>query len=130
MSEPTMPPPPSYGAPPPPPPAAAGDNRTLWLVLSYLWPLALFPYLMEKNDADVQWHAKNGLVWTIAEFVVQLVIALPGFLLVFVGCITGLIGLGIFLVSLILRIVAIQKALAGDRLVLPGLSQFVNQFPG
>jgi uncharacterized membrane protein len=129
MSEPTMPPPPSYGAPPPPPPAAAGDNRTLWLVLSYLWPLALFPYLMEKNDADVQWHSKNGLVWTIAEFVVFVALAIINFLPV-IGCVALLVMVGISLVSLVMRIVAIQKALNGDRLVLPGLSQFVNQFPG
>jgi uncharacterized membrane protein len=128
MSEPTLPPPPpSYGAPPPPP--AAGDNRTLWLVLSYAWILALIPYLVEKNDPEVQWHSKNGLVWTIAEFLVQLVIAIPTFVLPFVGCVTGLIGLGLWVVVLVLRIVAIQKALAGQRYTLPGLEQFVNQFP-
>lgn len=127
MSEPTIPPPPpSYGAPPPPP--AAGDNRSLWLVLSYLWPLALVPYLVEKNDAEVQWHAKNGLVWTIAEFIVQVVLVLVGFVPV-VGCFTWMIQLGIVLVSLVMRIVAIQKAFAGERFTLPGLGQFINQFP-
>jgi uncharacterized membrane protein len=129
MSEPTIPPPPSYEAPPPLPPAAAGENRTLWLVLSYLWPLALFPYLMEKNDADVQWHSKNGLVWTIAEVIVHVGLAIVGFVPV-IGCFTLLVQVGLMLVSLIVRIVAIQKALNGDRMVLPGLSQFVNQFPG
>ena len=31
------------------------------IVLAYFGLLALIPLLMEKEDAEVQWHAKHGL---------------------------------------------------------------------
>ena len=76
----TAPPPPPPAAPPPPaepPPeapkptqgGAVSENRNLWIVLSYLGLLALIPLLAEKDDPEVQWHAKHGLVLTGAEFV-------------------------------------------------------------
>ena len=39
------------------------------IVLSYLGLLALIPLLVEKNDKEVQWHAKHGLVLLVAEIV-------------------------------------------------------------
>jgi len=47
--------------------AAPSPNRGVMIVLAYLWPLALVPLLLEKHDADVQWHAKHGLVLMVAE---------------------------------------------------------------
>jgi len=44
-------------------------NRGVMIVLAYMWPLALVPLLLEKNDPDVQWHAKHGIVLMIAELV-------------------------------------------------------------
>src|SRR5436305_15235149 len=72
MSEPTTP---SYPPPPPPsypplPPSGESPNRKVMVILAYLWLLALIPFLVEKNDREVQWHAKNGLVLTAAEFIV------------------------------------------------------------
>ena len=59
----------SPAAPPPQPPptpdgssAPPGDNRAIWIVLSYLGLLALIPLLVERDDQEVQWHAKHGLV--------------------------------------------------------------------
>ena len=37
------------------------------IVLSYLWILALVPLLVEKDDKEVQWHAKHGIVLMVAE---------------------------------------------------------------
>ena len=39
------------------------------IVLSYLWLLALVPLLVEKEDKEVQWHAKHGIVLMVAEIV-------------------------------------------------------------
>ena len=44
-------------------------NRGVMIVLAYLWPLALVPLLVEKDDAEVQWHAKHGIVLMVAEIV-------------------------------------------------------------
>src|SRR5437016_5802174 len=49
------------------PDAAPSANRGVMIVLAYLWPLALVPLLLEKHDADVQWHARHGLVLMAAE---------------------------------------------------------------
>ena len=45
----------------------SSSNRGVMIVLAYLWPLAIVPLLLEKDDADVQWHAKHGLVLLAAE---------------------------------------------------------------
>ena len=51
---------------------AASPNRGVMIVLAYLWLLALIPLLVEKQDPEVQWHAKHGLVLMIAELVAAL----------------------------------------------------------
>src|SRR3954465_15424652 len=53
------------GAEPPP-------NRGGMIVVAYLWALAIVPLLLEKQDAEVQWHAKHGLVLMAAELIVIL----------------------------------------------------------
>src|SRR5436190_8527971 len=44
------------------PGSAPSSNRNVMILLSYLWLLALVPLLTEKDDKEVQWHAKHGLV--------------------------------------------------------------------
>ena len=46
------------------------------LVLAYLWPLAAVPLLVSKDDAEVQWHAKHGLVLMAAELLAVLVLSI------------------------------------------------------
>ena len=131
MSEPTVPPPPSYTPPPPPagaPPGAANSNRTLMLVLSYLGLLALIPLLVEKNDPEVQWHAKHGLVIFVAEIALFIVISILHFI-PFLGTILGcLLSVILPIGCLILAIVCIMKAVNGQRFIIPGLSEFANRF--
>lgn len=131
MSEPSVPPPPSYTPPPPPagtPPGAANPNRTLMLVLAYCGPLALIPLLVEKNDPEVQWHAKHGLVIFVAEIILFFVIGILHFI-PFLGWILGcLLTVILPIASLILAIVCILKAVNGQRFIIPGLSEFADRF--
>jgi uncharacterized membrane protein len=139
MSEPTIPPPPSYTPPPPPggmppppggTPGAASPNRSIMIVLSYLWLLALVPFLVEKNDREVQWHAKNGLVLTAAEVIAWIALSLFSMATAFIdlGC-TGCMLQGVLgIVFLVVRVIAIIKGVGGDRLVIPGLSQYADRF--
>ena len=132
MSEPTVPPPPSYTPPPPPigtpPPGAANSNRSLMLVLAYLGPLAVIPLITEKNDREVQWHAKHGLVLFVAEIILFFVLSLLHFIPFLgwiLGCLlTAVLPLGI----LILHVLCILKAVKGERLIIPGLSEFADRF--
>lgn len=126
---PTYTPPPPPPPPPPmaPPPAGGGtvsSNRNVMIVLAYLWLLALVPLLTEKEDQEVQWHAKHGLVLLVAEilaWVVYFVLSMiPG-----VGCVIMILAPVIWLVFVVLRIMCIVKGVNGQRLLIPGLSDFV-----
>jgi len=120
MSEPT--------APPPPPAASSGSgSKTGMLILSYLGLLALIPLLVEKDDKEVQWHAKHGLV-QLALFVIigvaMNVLAVTG--------IGALLSCGIMpfvsLAWMIIAILSIVKATKGERFMIPGVSEFANKF--
>ena len=108
---------------------APSSNRNIMILLSYLWLLALVPLLTEKEDREVQWHAKHGIVLMVAELffwiaVTVVQIAVPLLLGCLVGVVTMLIGLGI----LGLHIACIVKGMNGQRLVVPGVSQYVDKF--
>ncbi len=136
----TPPPPPpggSYTPPPPPPPppagggAAPGSDRTLMLVLSYLGLLALIPLLTKKDDPDVQWHAKNGLALTIAWVALWLIgfiagIALRG-VLAPLGCGIGLLQCVIGIALLVVDIIAMIKAINGQRMRIPVVTDLAEK---
>ncbi|OLD55509.1 MAG: hypothetical protein AUI64_03485 [Acidobacteria bacterium 13_1_40CM_2_64_6] len=103
----------------------------MMIVLAYLWPLAFIPLLLEKQDADVQWHAKHGLVLMIAEliaifayvtFTSMISLAAFGF-----GCVLGLLLVFGFVGILVLHVVAILKGINGERLLIPGISDYANR---
>ena len=140
MSEPTVPPPPSYNPPPPPPPSSGGPagtgyvspNRNLMIVLSYLWILFVVPLVAEKDDPEVQWHAKHGLVIFLAEIVLYAVVFVMGMVLDNIwsgfGCALNLASSFIWLGFLVVRILAIVKGVNGQRFIIPGISDYVNRF--
>ena len=134
MSENETPTPTPEAPPPPPPqPAATGggggesSNRTLMIVLSYLGLLALIPLLMEKDDQEVQWHAKHGLVlfatWVILGFVLGALSAVP-----VLGCLSLMVSLFLPIAALVVHIICIVKGINGERFLIPGLSDFANKF--
>jgi uncharacterized membrane protein len=121
---PADPPPPPAGGPPPAAPAG-GSNTTLMNVLAYLWILALVPLLVEKDDKEVQWHAKHGLVLLVAEIVLWIVINIVANVVPFLGC---AIAPFVSLIFLVVRIICIVKAVNGERFIVPGLSQYADRF--
>jgi len=135
---------PGAGAPPPPPaepppeaptPKPGGgvsENRKLFIVLSYLGLLALIPLLVEKDDSEVQWHAKHGLVLTAAEFIVFVGLSVVGMVIgamsAGLGCILGLAWPLVMVAVLVLHVMCIMKGLKGERLLVPGISEFADKF--
>ena len=125
------PPPPAGDAPPaaapPSPPPSAGQPNGLMIVLAYLWILALVPLLVEKDDEEVQWHAKHGLVLLVAEIIMWIALSIVSSIPLF-----GFIGCAIFpivwLGTLILHIVCIVKGVGGSRFMIPGVSQYASKF--
>ena len=131
--DPPAPPPPPEDPPTPPPPTeppsggAADSNRTVMLVLAYLGPLALVPFLTEKDDGEVQWHAKHGLVLFVAEPVLFLTMgaaASLGPVFCLVAILWPVCGIGL----VILHVLCIVKATKGERFLIPGLSPFADKF--
>ena len=107
-------------------------NRTVMIVLAYLWPLAFVPLLVEKQDTEVQWHAKHGLVLMVAELVLLVayilmtsIVSLATFGL---GCVLVLLLIFAWIGILGLHVAAILKGVNGGRLLLPGISEYADRF--
>ena len=120
MADATTPPPlPTGGAP--------SSNRGVMIVLSYLWLLALVPLLVEKDDKEVQWHAKHGIVLMLAELLfwiaMYIVQAILGTIL---GCLFALLTFPVGLAFLAVHILAIVKGINGGRLIIPGVSHYAD----
>jgi len=99
------------------------------IVLSYLWLLALVPLLTEKNDKEVQWHAKHGIVLMGAEIVLWIVVTVINVATgVFLGCLVGIVSLFVWLGIIVLHIMCIVQGVNGKRLTIPGLSEFADKF--
>jgi hypothetical protein len=113
--------------------ADASPDRGVMIVLAYLWPLALVPLFLQKDDAEVQWHAKHGIVLMIAELIVILAYLLATTLLSLatlgVGCAIGVfLMVFVWIGILALHIVAILKGVNGARLIVPGISGYASRF--
>ncbi len=108
---------------------APSSNRNVMILLSYLWLLALVPLLTEKDDKEVQWHAKHGIVLMVAELIMWVVINVdhgrtrPDRLSRRLCCRRCMV-----LGQIALHIVAIMKGINGQRLIIPGLSEFTDKF--
>jgi uncharacterized membrane protein len=125
MSEPTVP-------QPPPASSAPSSNRNMMIVLSYLWLLALVPLLTEKEDKEVQWHAKHGIVLMVAEIVLWVVLFILSTVLsvatVGIGCFFTILYPIIWLGVLVIHILCIVKGVNGQRFIIPGISPFADRF--
>ena len=132
---PPPPPPPggSYTPPTPPPPGAAapGGDRTIMVVLSYLWILALIPLLTKKDDPEVQWHAKNGLALVGAEIVVWILFMIAGFalrgILASLGCGLAVVECVVWIGFLVIRVLCIVKGVGGQRFRIPVITDMAEK---
>jgi uncharacterized membrane protein len=88
--------------------------------------------LVEKDDREVQWHAKHGLVLTVVEVIVfialQVLIMVLGAVSGGLGCVFGLLVPLFMLAVLIVHIMCIVKGLNGQRFLIPGVSDFADRF--
>lgn len=139
MSEmpPSTPPPMGSYTPPPPagggytPPPSGSSDRQLMLALCYLFFLGLIPLLTRKEDRDIQWHAKNGLGLFLVYLIFQVLLVVIQWVIPASGCGVGalmsVLGCVVFLGYLAAVIMGIMKALKGDRLRLPAISDFADK---
>ena len=112
---------------PEPPP-----HRAVMIVLAYLGPLAIVPLLVDKEDAEVQWHAKHGLVlmvaWLLLFLAFTVVTALVSIATFGLGCVVGMVSVFVWIAIAALHVAAIIKGINGTRLIVPGVSDYANRF--
>ena len=130
--QPQAPPPPPESPPasPPPVPPPGSGARTLMLVLAYFGPFALIPLLAEKDDEELQWHARHGLILTLTWILLWIslgvisLIPVIGWIVALLGCVAiPLISLGM----LVIHIICIVKALNGEKFRLPIVSEYADR---
>jgi uncharacterized membrane protein len=115
-------------AEPTPPDVAPSGNRTILIVLSYLWILALVPLLIEKSDREVQWHARHGIVLMTGELAFWIVFNIAFGVTMGLGCAGFLLGPLVGLLFMAVHLVAMIKGIQGERLIVPYVSQFADRF--
>jgi len=107
-------------------------NRGVMIALAYLPPLSLIPLLVEKDDAELQWHAKHGLVLMVVEFMALLglfaITTVLGILTAGLFCAAYMVLPALFLLFLAIHAVAAVKAINGGRLLIPGISDYAGRF--
>ena len=107
-------------------------NRGVMIVLAYLWLLALIPLIVEKQDAEVQWHAKHGLVLAVAELVLLfayiMMTSIVSLATLGLGCVLSLFLVFAWVAVLALHVAAIVKGVNGQRLIIPGISLYADRF--
>jgi uncharacterized membrane protein len=107
-------------------------NRAAMIVLAYLWPLALIPLLVEKDDSEVQWHAKHGIVLMLAEILLLLLFiiltSLVSLATLGIGCVLSMFVIFVWIAILAVHVVSIIMGINGNRFLIPGISEYANRF--
>ncbi len=96
------------------------EQDKIHLVLAYLGCLCLIPLLTVKDSEFVKWHAKQGLVINIGGGVALTILGM----IPIVGLVTCLLGPALLVVD----IMAIMKALKGERWRLPVVADLADKF--
>jgi uncharacterized membrane protein len=105
--------------------------QAMWVVLAYLGPLAALPFFLKRRNAEVRWHAANGLLLLAAEIGLAaasiIIVAAASQLALALGCAFSLVFVvGAFAIAAI-HLWAMLKALGGTRLYVLGLSEHAEQ---
>ncbi|HEV8119118.1 MAG TPA: hypothetical protein VGQ32_11355 [Thermoanaerobaculia bacterium] len=98
------------------------------LVLSYLTFFGFIPLLAAKGNREVRWHAANGLLLFGAVVAVGIVATVIGILVPALSCIYPVLMFVVLIVYTIIAILAIVKALDGQRLIVPAISRYADRF--
>jgi uncharacterized membrane protein len=80
-------------------------NKTTMGVLSYLGPLVVIPFILDKNDPFVKFHMKQGIVLLVIEIVLWLLMRIFWSLIP----IAGILQLGVFVLAIIGIINVVQN---------------------
>ena len=97
------------------------------LILSYLAFLGVIPLLFAREDSEVRWHARNGLMLFGTVVLIALAATVVGTLLPALGCLYAMLMFFVLALYAFVAILAIVKALDGQRLFVPGISKYASR---
>jgi uncharacterized membrane protein len=100
--------------------------RPWMLVLAYVPLFWLVPLYSEKRR-DVRWHARNGLLLFAAVAAFAAAAALIAALLPSLSCLYFVVMIAAGSFYVVVSVLAVVKALQGQRLVVPGLSRYADR---
>ncbi len=98
------------------------------LVLSYLAFFGFIPLIAGKRNREVRWHAANGLFLFGAVAAIGIVATIIGILLPSLSCLYPIVMLLVLILYTIIAILAVVKALNGERLIVPVISRYADRF--
>ena len=102
-------------------------KRPWMLVLCYLAFLGVFPLLLAREDREVKWHARNGLLLFAAVVVFGIAATGIGILVPALSLLYVIAMFVVLVVYTVIAILAIVKALQGQRLIVPGVSRYADR---
>jgi uncharacterized membrane protein len=102
--------------------------RPLFFILAYLGILGLLPLLLARRDREVQWHARNGLMLFATVAGVAVAATVIGVVVPSLSCIYAVAMLIVSLLYASIVVLAIVKALDGQRLFIPWISRHASRF--
>jgi hypothetical protein len=112
-------------------PASPAAHRSAMVVLAYLWPLAIVPLLAARDDRELSWHARQGLLLMAAELPILIALtgltALAGLTSYGLGVLVGLVVFLLWVAILGVQLTAMLYGLNGKRLSVPGITQLTNR---
>lgn len=97
------------------------------LVLAYIPFLGFIPLLQKESDEEVRWHARNGLLLFGAVVATGIAATLVGIAVPSLSCLYGIAMFSVAVVYTIIAILAVVKALQGQRLIVPGVSRHAGR---
>ncbi len=111
-------------------PEDLNEEDKVMLVFSYLWVLALVPFMVTRREF-VRWHAKQGLILCGLSCVIFLAIIFVGAVLATLAKVFAWLFafalINLVLLYLALALVCVIKALRGERWAIPFLGDLVEK---
>lgn len=100
--------------------------RPWMLVLAYVPPLWWIP-LFSDTRRDVKWHARNGLLLFAAVVAFGMASGLVAAAVPSLSCLYFVVMVSAGSLYVVVSVLAVVKALQGQRLVVPGLSRYADR---
>src|SRR2546426_3792361 len=111
-------------------PEDLNEEDKVMLVFSYLWVLAIVPFMVTRREY-VRWHAKQGLILCgiacLVFFGVIFVGAILATLSKILGWLFGFALINLALLYMALALVCVIKALRGERWAIPFLGDLIEK---